>query len=493
MISKIERIPITDKSYPFASAEKYCNLSDCGYEETEYYMRGTANVYRSAAYQGDVEVRTPDAPYINRFITRAPREPAKCSGNVIIEIINPTSFMEIDRMWILGHKQFLRNGDIYIGITSKPNTIAKLIAFNRERYGCLSWKNPTPNIPFPFTSADTKNEKRIQVLPDLDISYEPGLFWDMLTDLAWLIRSDDPINPMKDYPRDCICLTGWSQSACYLFRYVNSFAYRPEVARGSRVFDGYLAGGGVREVVTPVNQYESLEVPNTKLYRIETVNEPYIAVQTESENAKFGAWRTMRQDSDLPDFKYRLYEVTGASHDTVYSYVDYYKNDPDLIRIDHLPSYIGKHKHGNDYPSYLLFGAAYRNLFNWIRTGVAPARCDRIPTDAQGENRKDAFGNTIGGLRTCLLNYPTGRYCRTSDVEIGRYFVDPSSNKDDVFGYQEAFSAAMLQELYGTLANYCELITKDTQEQISKGFIIKEDGEELIRLALALASQRGLK
>lgn len=45
-------------------------------------------------------------------------------------------------------------------------------------------------------------------------------------------------------------------------------------------------------------------------------------------------------DSDDPDFKYRLYEVTGASHDTQWSYVDYYQDDEDLKRIDHLPVYV---------------------------------------------------------------------------------------------------------------------------------------------------------
>lgn len=47
--------------------------------------------------------------------------------------------MEIDRMWILGWKKFVRDGDIYVGITSKPNTIAKMVEFDEKRYGCLSW------------------------------------------------------------------------------------------------------------------------------------------------------------------------------------------------------------------------------------------------------------------------------------------------------------------------------------------------------------------
>lgn len=497
MIERIEEIPVTDTDYPFASAERYCHLSEQGYVEKEYYMYGTANVYRSAEGADDedragaVEVMTENAPYVNRFIVRAPQRPAKCSGNVVVEIINPTSFIDLDRMWILGRREFLRNGDIYVGITSKPNTIKKLTEFNPGRYGRLSWKNPNADKPFPFDVGETV--RRNSNLPDLDINYETGLFWDMLTDLAWLLRSDREENPLKKYDRKYLYLTGWSQSACYLIRYVNSFAYRPEAAKGSRVFDGYLAGGGVRKVVTPVNQYETGMAYSHRLYRVEKVSEPFIAVQTESENGQFGSWRTMRQDSDMPDFRYRLYEITGASHDTMYSYVDYYQDDPDLKKLGCLPRYQGKHKEGNNYPSYILFGAAFRNLFHWVRTGAAPGICERITVDSKGENQKDAFGNSIGGLRTCLLNYPTGRYHSTSNIEKGVSFVDRESEKDVLFGYQEGFSADMLRELYGSLEHYKDLVTRDTQEQISRGFVCREDGEELIRLAVSLAERRGLR
>lgn len=490
MITKIEKIPVTNISYPFASAEKYCQLSKKGYEETEYYMYGTANVYRSIDKNENVEIAAKDAPYVNRFIVRAPKKASDASGNVVIEIINPTSFIEIDRMWILGHKELMRNGDIYIGMTSKPNTIKKMVEFNADRYQRLSWKNPTPENP---DSRDVEDElKKQKILSDIDFSNETGLFWDMLTDLAWLIRSDENKNPLLQYLREYLYLTGWSQSACYLFRYVNSFAYRPEVARGKAVFDGYLAGGGVHSLITPVNQYEVLKEYNYKLSRIEKVSQPYIAVQTESENGRFESFRTMRADSDSPDFKYRLYEVAGASHDTVYSYVDYYQKDPDLIRIHHLPEYLGNHESGNNYPSQILFAAAFRNLFYWVRSGAAPNHCKRIKVDTDGENCKDAFGNTIGGLRTCLLNYPTGRYCSTSNIEPGKSMLNPDTDKDGLFGYQEAFSASMLKELYGTIENYRKLVTQDTEEQISKGFICKEDAEELIETAVELARKRGL-
>ena len=76
MITRLEEIPVTKESYPFASAERYLKLSERGYVETEYYMYGTANVYETADERGNVRVRTADAPYTNRIIVRAPQDTA---------------------------------------------------------------------------------------------------------------------------------------------------------------------------------------------------------------------------------------------------------------------------------------------------------------------------------------------------------------------------------------------------------------------------------
>ena len=83
MITRLEEIPVTKESYPFASAERYLKLSERGYVEKEYYMCGTANVYETADERGGVRVRTADAPYTNRIIVRAPQDTTKCSGNVV--------------------------------------------------------------------------------------------------------------------------------------------------------------------------------------------------------------------------------------------------------------------------------------------------------------------------------------------------------------------------------------------------------------------------
>lgn len=487
MITRVEEIKVTEKSYPFASAERYCRLSQKGYEEKEYYMEGTANVYQTLE-DGKIGIKNKNVPYVNRFIARFPKDKNKFSGNIVVEIVNPSSFMEIDRMWILGWKEFVRSGDIYVGITSKPNTIPKLLEFNNQRYSKLSWKNPTPEIPFPYTEEELKKQG---TLIDQDIRVEPGLFWDMLTDLGVLLSSDREENPFKEYEPDVITATGWSQSAGYLIRYINDFAYREKLERD--VFDGFLVAGPPRYFVIPVNQYECLNPGSIEKSIIGTVKNPTIVMQTESENGHLGTCNIRRREGDSSAFLCRQYDITGASHDTKYSYVDYYQNDPDLIRINHLPEYLGKDAVPNNYPSQFLVAAAYRNLFNWIRKGIAPAKCDLIELDCFGENKKDALGISRGGLRTCLLDYPTGAYYNTSDIEKGANPIFPDSDKEMLFGHENPYPTEMLKAMYGNLEHYRELVTDHTLEQISMGFIVKEDMDELVEMAVNLAKERGLE
>lgn len=485
MINKIEFKPTTKTSYPFVSAVNRCNFEENGYVEREYFMYGTANVYQTEK-DGSIGIRCRDAHYVNRFIVRAPKDPKKCSGNVIVEIINPTSGMEIDRMWIITHYHFMRKGDIYVGITSKPNTIEKLKEFNSERYGPLDWSNPTIDEPLPDGDAVIK-------LDDYKQYYETGLFWDMLTDIAHMIRDRKSINPLNDYQYKNIILTGWSQSACYMTRYIRSFAYRAEVKRDGCVFDGYLSGAAPRSFPVPLNQYETYTFKDSQENRVSYVEQPYLVVQTESENAEFGAYFTAKFDSDSPNFLYRAYEFVGPSHDTMQSYVDYYDNDPDLIRINHLPAYVGKHKRANDYPYRYLFAATYEHLYEWINTGTAPQRCERIKTDCMGNNMRDALGNSIGGVRTCLVDYPTAAYYYYSTVNPGDSFVDLTSDRDILFGHEEVYPREMLKFMYGSLDNYRKLVTENTKEHVTKGYVLKDDAEAIVELAVAYAKERGLK
>lgn len=485
MISRIKHIPTTESSYPFVSARRRCRLEERGYEEREYFMYGTANVYETLSGQ-ELGLRCKDAPYVNRLVVRAPKDPAVCSGRLIVEIINPTSGMEIERMWIIAHRHFMRSGDIYVGITSKPNTIEVLKQFNAERYGELQWPNPTISEPLP-------PEGKYIGLTDYRQYYETGLFWDMLTDLAHMLRDRPEMSPLNAYSCKSIILTAWSQSASYMTRYINSFAYRPEVRRDGCVFDGYLSCGAPREYPVPVNQYENYTVKDSQGNRVSHCEQPYLVVQTESENAEFTAYRTAKFDSDSPNFLYRVFEVAGASHESVQSFIDYYDGDPDLVRLGRLPGYKGKNEQPNRYPYSFPIAAAFAQLYSWIDTGIAPPVFPRIKTDAMGHNMRDALGNSIGGVRSCLLDYPSCAYYYYSDVEKGSFFVDLSSERDILFGHERGFPPEMLKFMYGSLDNYRRLVTESTKEHVTKGYVLREDAQELIEMAVAFAAERGLE
>lgn len=98
MITEMKKIPITEESRPFATALKVCPLETLGYVEEEFFQTGTANVYREG--EGAPVVEIADAPYTTRLLVRRPRDPEKFSGNVVVEILNASAMMDIDRIWV---------------------------------------------------------------------------------------------------------------------------------------------------------------------------------------------------------------------------------------------------------------------------------------------------------------------------------------------------------------------------------------------------------
>jgi hypothetical protein len=113
-------IPATADSYPFGAADRTLvpeNLKKHGYVEEEYFASGKANVYDWPA-TGPAVVRTADAPYTTRVLIRRPANGKKFSGNVIVEMLNPSNLFDLNIGWGLSGKQFLENGDVWVGLPS---------------------------------------------------------------------------------------------------------------------------------------------------------------------------------------------------------------------------------------------------------------------------------------------------------------------------------------------------------------------------------------
>lgn len=477
MIEKIKKIPVTKESHPFATAVKKCDFPGRGYVEDEYFMYGTANLYEADENE-QVSVIYKDAPYVNRFLVRRPEAAEQFSGRVVIEILNATALIDLDRIWVNTRNFLMRRGDIYVGITSKPDVVPALKRFDGQRYGEIAWENPMPQRGLPDNPLNFP----------ADPATETGLFWDMLVDLAKLLRQKDEQNPISAYGKAKLYLAGWSQSVGYLQRILRSFAYLPQNCENGPLFDGYFhAGAGTKPA--PANlygygRYFSAKDGRSRFFYndqagITGAREPYIAVNTESENMDVN-WAG---DSDVPGALFRAYEIPGSTHDTVASLLTYYENDEDTEKIGMTPTYGGCDPYPNDYPCEVVFHSALEHLYRWS-DGIRPPRAPRIEKDKDRVNCTDAFGNALGGIRTAALEFPTARYYNYSHLADGRCF--------NLFGHIQPFSPAFLKELYQNAANYRRLVTAHTEKMAALGFILPEDADGFVELLVSKAVERGL-
>jgi len=466
MIEKLWRVPYTETSHPYLQADFRCGFAENGYIEEEYFYSGIANVYAETPDES-LKILYNGAPYCTRFLVRRPGDIQKFSGNVVLEILNATANMDIDRMWVNSWKYFTRNGDIYVGVTSKSSVLDALTAADAERYAPLCWDNPLPS-----------REKPSQIgIFGFDERYEWGLLWDMLEDLATALRSSDGI--LRAYGAIKLYLSGWSQSAGYISRLVRTF---PEMAYG--LFDGFMAAGG-GGWMQPLNAYAPMQAPGPfsggKAPTLSmSAEKPYIALNTQSEMN----WVNFTGDSDCPGALFRVYEIAGGSHDTQYSLIDYYQNDADTIRIRRMPKYEGMDGQPSDYPYEPLFNAAWRNLFAWVRQGVPAPHAPRLERNADMGPVNDMFGHALGGLRTAALQYPTTRYFTYSTL--------PNGLKNPLWGHIEPIASQTLKEIYGSLQRYLQLVEADCARRVSLGYLLAEDVGDLVTRLTTLAAERGL-
>lgn len=486
MITKMKLVPATETSHPFVTAVDTCELDKHGYVEEEFFQSGTANIYDTDE-NGKLIVTTPDAPYTTRLLVRRPADKERFSGNVVVEVLNSSANFDIDRDWILLWRKIVRDGDIYIGITSKGHVVDSLKRFDAQRYAEINWANPTPERKGPEGFS-------FDYIPE----YELGLFWDMLIDLAKELRKDDSdLNPIKGFGKNWLFLAGWSQSGSYLARMIHTFAYRPENCGNGPLFDGYFnSGSGAGDKA--LNSYAGGSRMSFAGFpagaSMIVTKEPYIVVNTESEN-RHTYWNG---DADEPNYKFRTWQIPCSSHDSKYTLLDYYKlMEADIKKAGIVLEWEGVPENGGplDSPYEPIFMAAFKALIDWARFGIPAPHAPKIetemtfePSDKTGQlaaNKKDAFGNAIGGIRYPTADCPTASYQSYTDRA--------DENIQMMFGTAKPFGPDVLKKLYGTLDHYRELVVKSTDSAIAKGFILPQDRDYVIESTVGQAAERGLK
>jgi len=461
-------IPATADSYPFGAADHTrvpTDLKKVGYVEEEFLFSGTANVY-DWPQQGPAVARTQSAPYTTRVLLRRPAVRAKFSGNVVVEMLNPSNQFDLNLGWAMSHDQLVRNGDVWVGITAKPISVEAVKNFDPQRYEALSFANP-----LPFT--DARNCPNLAA--DSARTTENGLVWDIYTQVGAWLRSRESSNPLTygvsaktKHPVQYLFGWGYSQTGGFLYTYVS--AIHPLVAQseGKPPYDGYFIA--VSSGPSSINQCATPIPAGDPRRQIKNVGVPIVRVMSQSDYLSGIAGR--RPDSDIAPDQFRNYEIAGAAHATP-DELNFAAAPDDLIKANRsVPPMKCNEGLRSRFPSGPGFNVILNHLERWVIKKVPPPHADPIKVD-NGAPVLDKFGNVIGGVRSPYVDVPTSAWYGNS---TGESFCR-------IAGHEVPFDRAQLKQLYPTHKDYEAAVAKSVSDLIGKGFLTREDGANLVEEA----------
>ena len=458
-------LPATADSYPFGAADRERlpeDLKKAGFVEEEFLVSGRANVY-DWPQPGAVVIRTPLAPYTTRVIVRRPASRARFSGNVVVEMLNPSNLFDLNLAWAISHKQFVRNGDAWVGITAKPVSVVTLKAFNPARYASLSWSNPLPADDARNCAAIGRDSAR---------ETENGLVWDINSQVGAWLKSRDRSNPFtygeadtRPHPVQHLYGWGYSQTGGFLYTYVNAIHPLDVEANGKPLYDGYVIA--TSSGPTPINQCAPPIPAGDSRRQIRSVGVPVVRVMSGSDYLRSMAARL--PDSDAAPELTRNYEIAGSAHATP-DELNFAAAPADIVKGGReVPPMDCNEGPRSRFPNGPAFNAILQNLDLWVRKGVAAPRVEQIRVD-NGVPVLDTFGNVTGGVRSPYVDVPTSTWFGNS---TGASFCA-------IAGHEAPFDKARLASLYPTQAAYVRAVTEDVARLVAQRVLTKEDGDDLI-------------
>jgi hypothetical protein len=461
-------IPVTATSYPLMASDKLQTVVDLpklGYVEEEFFVTGHANVYDWAT-DGRLSVRTPGAPYTTRVLLRRPADPRRFSGNVVIEIANSARRFDFSFAWGVSNAYFIENGDAFVVITLAPANLEGLKAFDAARYAPLSLANPTPEETCVVGRAGG---------PPQTAAVEEGLQWDILSQVAALLKAARPGGPMAGFNVQRAYMTAYSGE---LTTYIAAIHPHARLANGRPVYDGYIQHR--HPALVRIRRCAPAPPANDPRQILRNVDVPVIRIVGQTDVLATYAQR--RDDSDAPGDRYRLYEIAGAAH-------------ADAAFYPYMPSVADLKKAGSAFP-FLAFwpfanqcepemslsrtpintyalDAAFANLTRWVRDGIPPPKAERIKVENGGTPQArivlDMFGNAAGGVRTPYLDVPSATYYTTTK---GETFCPELART-------EPFTWLRLTSLYGSPQNYAAKVAQSADRLVRERWLTESDGRKI--------------
>ncbi len=457
------------------------NPSVVGYEQSEFFLSGTATAYQSNQplnKDGRWHV-TPQttAPYTTRVVVYRPIDPSKFDGTVVVEWLNVTGGIDAPAAWLNAHIQMIRQGMAFVGVDAQAGGI------NGEA-GSIAAKDGAGGIK-------QTDPARYGSL------HHPGdsFSYSIYQQAGQALHADGSELLGGLVPQHVIAL-GESQSAFRLVTYID--ALQPLSAG---IFDAYFVysrGGDGADL----SQSPQKTIPTpTPTYIRTDLHVPVFLFETESDVLGLG-YLAARQ----PATPYiREWETAGTAHDDTYGLL-YSRGDTgngtaDTSAFDSMlnppkdpiPGIVDCEAPINAGSHTYELRAAVHAVNMWVTAGDAPPQSPRLEVNPANQHAflHDANGNALGGIRSPQVAAPVATLSGVGQPGAAPVHTSAGANTQAVsgqalcgiFGTTVPFSAAKLAQLYPTHGDFVTKWNAATAAEVRQGYLLPADAQTLDQLA----------
>jgi hypothetical protein len=454
--------------------------SEVGYEQSEFFLSGTATSYTSAtplASSGRWNVKAAtSAPYKTRVVVYRPINPKHFDGTVVVEWLNVTAGIDAPAAWLNSHLQMIRDGMAYVGVDAQA--------------GGINGESGSIAIAAGAGPIKQTDPARYGTLEHPGDSYSYSIFQQT----GQALHASGPQLLGGLHPKRILAL-GESQSAFRLVTYID--ALQP---RSPGIYDAYFVysrGGNSSELSQ--SPQATITTPTPTYIRTD-LHVPVFLFETETDLLGLG-YLVARQ----PATRYiREWETAGTAHDDTYGLL-YARTDTGNGVAD-----TGAFQSMSDPPSDPIQGivdcaapvnagshtyelrAALAHVDQWMATGAAPRQSPRLEVNPANPHvfLTDPNGNALGGIRTPQVQAPVATLSGIGQPGSTSLGTQPS-NADSIssgtlcsiLGTTVPFSAAHLAALYPTHAAFVATWDAAAAAEVKEGYLLPADARTLDRVA----------
>jgi hypothetical protein len=364
-------------------------------------------------------------PYKTAMLVRKPRDPANFSGLVAVETVHLAGaipFWGSARIWLEGNHG-------WVGVASQKGALdGHLKRTNSSRYASL-------DIPDLSEPGDRPMRGSKQDLFSQKI----------MTLVGALLKGNNASGPFGDMEIEHLLMGGSSQTGGTTLRYIRDSHDKARMADGSPIFDGYAPWEAFPE--------EPVSASGSVILHLVTEGDVMSYLMRNRPMAT-------RPDRDGPQGGYRHYQVAGASH------VGTRGPAADALRAYGTLDNLEPGQAVSSFPQAEILTPANQLLVDWVMQDKTPPPGQALELK-DGQVVRDKNGLAMGGVRSPYVDLPRTRYVAS---------LPPNGT---LYGLEEPFSQAKLQQLYGSCEAYLGKFNTGIRAMLDSGWMFADDAEKL--------------